>query len=466
MAAPRPITIDRDRYTFRDPVRPVFATPRGLTSDVVREIARQHGEPDWMLTKRLEALTAFHSRPVPTWGADLSAIDFDNITYYFRPAEKQSTTWNEVPRYIKRTFDRLGIPKAERKFLAGVGAQYESEVVYHRLQEEWTKAGVVFCDMSEAPRLYPELVKKYYASVVPTNDNKFAALNSAVWSGGSFIYVPKGVHVTKPLQAYFRINSPSIGQFERTLIIADEGAQLHYIEGCTAPVYSKDSLHAAVVELVALPGSRVRYTTIQNWSTNVYNLVTKRAVAHENALVEWVDGNLGSKVTMKYPCVLLKGRGARADILSVAFAGKNQHQDAGSKVYHLAPDTNSKVVSKSVSKDGGRASYRGLVQVAPNATGCKVKVKCDALLLDERSRTDTYPTMRIDNDQTTVEHEASVSRVSEQQLFYLESRGLPPEAAERMIVAGFLEVFAKELPLEYAVELNRLIAMEMEGSVG
>ncbi|MGB0757504.1 MAG: Fe-S cluster assembly protein SufB, partial [Patescibacteria group bacterium] len=408
----------------------------------------------------------FKKKEMPAWGGDMSSIDFDAITYYFRPNEKQSTDWNDVPDYIKNTFDRLGIPQAERKFLAGVGAQYESEVIYHKLKEQWTKLGVVFCDMSEAPRLYPDLVKKHFGTAVPLGDNKFASLNSAVWSGGSFIYVPKGVHVSAPLQAYFRINAPSIGQFERTLIIVDEGASIHYIEGCTAPMYSKDSLHAAVVEIVALKDAKVRYTTIQNWSHNIYNLVTKRAIAYQDSLVEWIDGNLGSKLTMKYPAVIMKEPGAKADIISVAFAGKNQHQDAGAKVIHLAPRTSSKIISKSISKDGGRSSYRGLVQVAPHATDVKVKVNCDALLLDEASRTDTYPTMQVDNKRVSIEHEATVSKVSESQLMYLMSRGLTQEDAERLIVAGFMEVFAKELPMEYALELNRLIEMEMEGSVG
>lgn len=458
--------IQREKYDFRDPVRSVFKTPKGLRRRVVTEISRQHKEPSWMLSHRLRALDIFLSMPLPLWGADLSSIDFEGMTYYFKPSQGAETDWRRVPKYIKKTFDRLGIPRAERKFLAGAGAQYESEVVYHRLKKQWTDAGVAFCDMSDAPRSHPDLVKKYFATVVPLADNKFAALNSAVWSGGTFLYIPKGVNVKMPLQTYFRINAPSIGQFERTLIIADEGSSVHYIEGCTAPMYSKESLHSAVVELVAMKGARIRYTTIQNWSHNVYNLVTKRAVAHENALVEWVDGNLGSKATMKYPCVVLKGHGAKADILSVAFAGTDQHQDTGAKVIHLAPRTSSNIVSKSISKGGGRASYRGLVHVARQAEESTVKVNCDALLLDGRSRSDTYPTMHIHNNRVSVEHEASVSKISEEQLFYLMSRGLTREQAERMIVAGFLEVFARELPMEYAVELNKLIAMEMEGSVG
>ncbi len=461
-----PIKIDTAKYSFRDPLHYVFKAPPGLNKRVVREISRQHQEPSWMLNLRLRALEIFRKKPMPTWGADLSGIDFSEIIYYLRPSEKQSHDWRQVPRYIKRTFDRLGIPRAERKFLAGVGAQYESEIIYHNLKKKWEQAGVVFCDMSEAPRLYPELVKKYFASVVPLADNKFAALNSAVWSGGSFIYVPRGVKVDMPLQTYFRINSPTLGQFERTLIIADEGSQVHYIEGCTAPMYSRSSLHSAVVEIVALRGAQVRYTTIQNWSLNVYNLVTKRAVAHRDALVEWVDGNLGSKVTMKYPCVVLKEPGAKADILSIAFAGRGQHQDSGAKLIHLAPHTAGKVVAKSISKDGGRTSYRGMVTVDKRAKNCQIKVNCDALLLDEKSRSDTYPLMRIDNNRVKMEHEASVSKISEEQLFYLQSRGLSRQEAERMIVAGFLDIFAKELPLEYAVELNRLIELEMEGSVG
>lgn len=458
--------INTQKYTFRDKEKAVFKTPKGLSKSVVKEISKQHKEPEWMLRMRLKALDIFLQKPMPEWGADLSNINFDDITYYIRPNEHQSTDWKDVPKYIKTTFDRLGIPQAERKFLAGVGAQYESEVVYHNLKKKWAKLGVVFCDMSEAPKLYPDLVKKYFASVIPLADNKFAALNSACWSGGSFVYIPKGVHVEAPLQAYFRINAPQMGQFERTLIIADEGSSAHYIEGCTAPMYSKDSLHSAVVEVVALKDSRIRYTTIQNWSNNVYNLVTKRAVAYQDSLVEWVDGNLGSKTTMKYPCVVMKEPGAKADIISVAFAGKGQHQDAGAKVIHLAPHTSSKVVSKSISKDGGRSSYRGLVKVAKEAEHCKVKVECDALLLDEKSRSDTYPTMDINTKKIAIEHEATVSKVSQEQLFYLMSRGLTQDEAARMIVAGFMEVFAKELPMEYAIELNRLLEMEMEGSVG
>ncbi|MBN1779349.1 MAG: Fe-S cluster assembly protein SufB [Candidatus Buchananbacteria bacterium] len=466
MAKKPTIKIDQKKYTFKDPLDYVFKVKKGLNRQVVETIVKQHHEPAWMLEKRLAALKIFFHKKMPGWGADLSEINFDEIIYYWRSTDSQTNSWQKVPKKIKKTFDKLGVPQAERKFLAGVGAQYESEVIYHNLKKQWTDAGVVFCDMSEAPKLYPELVKKYFGTVIPAGDNKFAALNTAVWSGGSFIYVPKGVKVDLPLQAYFRINAPSMGQFERTLIIADEGSSVHYIEGCTAPIYSKDSLHSAVVELIALPNSKIRYTTIQNWSQNVYNLVTKRAIAYKNAVVEWVDGNLGSKVTMKYPSVILKEEGAVADILSVAFAGKNQHQDTGAKVTHLASNTASKIVSKSISKDGGRTSYRGLVRVSPKAKNCKVKVSCDALLLDKRSRTDTYPTMEVGNKNVSVEHEATVSKISEDQLYYLQSRGLNLQEAEKMIVAGFMDVFAKELPLEYAVELNRLIAMEMEGAVG
>ena len=415
---------------------------------------------------RLKALKFFHARPMPTWGADLSEIDFDNIFYYVRPAEKQGRSWEEVPEYIKNTFDRLGIPEAERNFLAGVSAQYESEVVYHSIREELASKGVVFTDMDSGLREYEDIVREYFSTVISINDNKFAALNSAVWSGGSFVYVPKGVKVEIPLQAYFRINTENMGQFERTLIIADEGSQVHYIEGCTAPVYTTDSLHSAVVELIAKPGATIRYTTIQNWSKNVYNLVTKRAFAYENSTVEWIDGNLGSKVTMKYPAIHLMGEGARGEILSIAFAGRGQSQDAGGKVVHHAPNTTSTVTSKSISKDGGRASYRGLLKVHDGATGSKSNVRCDALLLDEESRTDTYPYIEINEDQVEIGHEASVSKIGEEQLFYLMSRGISENDAIMMIVNGFFEPFTKELPMEYAVELNRLIQLEMEGSVG
>src|SRR5690349_9837509 len=396
----------------------------------------------------------------------LAEVDYDDIHYFVRASEKASKTWDEVPDDIKNTFDRLGIPEAERKFLAGVGAQYESEVVYHQVREDLEKQGVMFLDMDTALREHEDLVREYWATVIPPNDNKLAALNSAVWSGGSFVYVPPGVHVEMPLQAYFRINTENMGQFERTLIIADEGSFVHYIEGCTAPQYTTDSLHSAVVEIIAKPSARVRYTTIQNWSHNVYNLVTKRAVAHENATMEWIDGNLGSKLTMKYPSIYLMGEHAHGEILSIAFAGRGQHQDAGGKAVHIAPNTTSTITSKSISKDGGRASYRGLLEVAPGATGSKSKVVCDALLLDEESRSDTYPTIRIGEDDVDVGHEATVSKIGEEQLFYLQSRGLTEEEASGMIVGGFIEPITKELPMEYAVELNRLIELQMEGSIG
>jgi Fe-S cluster assembly protein SufB len=457
------------KYGFHDKEdKYAFKSGKGLTREIVTEISRMKNEPEWMLKFRMRALDIFNKKPMPRWGncKMLDDIDFANIHYYVRAAEKQGRTWEEVPEGIKNTFDRLGIPEAERKFLAGVTAQYESEVVYHSIREDLEKLGVVFLDMDSGLREYGELVKEYFGSVIPPADNKFAALNSAVWSGGSFVYVPKGVKVEIPLQAYFRINTENIGQFERTLIIADEGSFVHYIEGCTAPVYSSDSLHSAVVELIARPGAHIRYTTIQNWSKNVYNLVTKRAVAYEDAKVEWVDGNLGSKLTMKYPAIYLMGPRAHGEVLSIAFAGEDQHQDAGAKMVHFAPDTTSIIVSKSISKDGGRTSYRGLVKVYPDAHNVKSSVKCDALLLDEASRSDTYPTMEIDEKDVTIEHEATVSKVGEEQLFYLMSRGLTEAEATTMIVNGFFEPFTKELPLEYAVELNRLIQLEMEGSVG
>jgi len=407
-------------------------------------------------------------KPMPAWPmADLDEIDFQNIFYYVRPSEGGAEkSWDDVPAYIKDTFDKLGIPEAERKFLAGVSAQYESEVVYHSIREDLEKQGVIFLDMDSGLREYPDLVKEYFATVIPAADNKFAALNSSVWSGGSFIYVPKGIHVEIPLQAYFRINAENMGQFERTLIIADEGSRVHYIEGCTAPIYSSDSLHSAVVELIAKPGAHIRYTTIQNWSNNVYNLVTKRAVAYEGATVEWVDGNLGSKVTIKYPAVYLLGRGARADILSVAFAGAGQTQDAGGKVIHVAPDTTSTITSKSISKDGGNATYRGLLKVAKGAVNAKSFVRCDALLLDQDSRSNTYPSIEIDEEHADIGHEATVSRLSDEQVFYLQSRGLTETEAKALIVNGFFDQFTKELPMEYAVELNRLITLQMEGSIG
>jgi Fe-S cluster assembly protein SufB len=457
------------QYGFHDSTENyTFQSGRGLTRDIVERISEMKKEPVWMREFRLASLDIFNKKPMPTWGDTkaLGDIQFDNIHYYMKPTDKQGRTWEEVPEGIKKTFDRLGIPEAERKFLAGVTAQYESEVVYHSIRKDLEKLGVLFLGMDDGLKQHPDIVKKYFGTIIPPTDNKFAALNSAVWSGGSFIYVPKGVNVPIPLQAYFRINSENMGQFERTLIIADEGSFVHYIEGCTAPTYSSDSLHSAVVELIALPGSKIRYTTIQNWSKNVYNLVTKRAVAHAHATVEWIDGNLGSKLTMKYPAVYLVGEHARGEILSVAFSGKDQHQDAGAKIVHAAPHTTSVVTSKSISKDGGRASYRGLIKVHKGAEECKSNVRCDALILDDASRSDTYPTMEIDEENTSVGHEASVSKIGEEQLFYLQSRGLSEPEATLMIVNGFFEPFVKELPMEYAVELNRLIELEMEGSVG
>ncbi|MFO7264756.1 MAG: Fe-S cluster assembly protein SufB [Bacillota bacterium] len=461
------IDIDQEyKYGFKDPELYVYKSRKGLSREVVEEISRLKGEPDWMREFRLRALEIFFKKPMPTWGADLSGIDLDNIYYYVRPTDRKGRSWDEVPEYIKKTFDRLGIPEAERKYLAGVAAQYESEVVYHSIREELAKQGVIFVDTDTAVREYPELVRKYFGTVVPPSDNKFAALNSAVWSGGSFIYVPPGVRVEIPLQAYFRINAENVGQFERTLIIADEGSFVHYVEGCTAPIYTTDSLHAAVVEIIALPHSRVRYTTIQNWSNNVYNLVTKRAVAYEGATVEWVDGNIGSKTTMKYPAIFLMGEGARGEVLTIAFAGKGQHQDTGAKIVHNAPNTSSIITSKSISKGGGATTYRGLIRVNPNAKGARSKVNCDALLFDPQSKAETIPYMDILQEDVAVEHEATISKVAEDQLFYLMSRGLSEEEATAMVVQGFLEPFTKQLPMEYAVELNRLIQLEMEGSVG
>ncbi|MFH1111748.1 MAG: Fe-S cluster assembly protein SufB [Patescibacteria group bacterium] len=453
-------------FGFHDEVEPVYSIPPGLSRRVVEEISSIKAEPSWMRERRLRALAAFGARSVPAWGANLGGIDFQTICYYLKPSERQEASWHKVPDKIKKTFYKLGIPQAEAKFLAGVGAQYDSEAVYHNLKEEWKKQGVIFLDMDSGLREHPEIVKKYFGTVIPLNDNKFAALNTAVWSGGSFVYVPKGVQVTVPLQAYFRLNARNMGQFERTLIIAEEGSLVTYIEGCTAPVYAVDSLHCAVVEIIAKQYSRVRYTTMQNWSNDVYNLVTKRAVAEEGATVEWIDGNFGSKITMKYPSVIMKGRGAHADILSMAFAGHGQHLDAGTKVIHLAANTSSHIVSKSVSSHGGRTSYRGLVKVVPGAIGVKSKIQCDALIMDSASRSDTYPTMEISEPLAQVEHEATVSKISEDQLMYLRSRGLSEDEAVSMIVSGFIEPIAKELPMEYAVELNRLIKLEMERSVG
>jgi len=454
------------QYGFHDEVTAVFKAEKGLNHAVIDQISDHKNEPDWMRQFRHEALDIFLSKPMPNWGADLSGIDFEDIFYYLKPSSGAEKNWDDVPESIKNTFERLGIPEAERKFLAGVGAQYDSEVVYHSLREEWEKIGVIFLDMDTGLREHEDIVREYFATIIPAADNKFAALNSAVWSGGSFVYVPKGVHVDIPLQAYFRINAENMGQFERTLIIVEEGASVHYVEGCTAPIYSSNSLHSAVVEIIIKKGARCRYTTIQNWSTDVYNLVTKRAVAYEGATMEWIDGNLGSKVTMKYPAVYMMGPKAHGEILSIAFAGHGQHQDAGGKVVHGAPYTSSKIVSKSISKDGGRASYRGLLRVAKGAHHSKSNVVCDALLLDEASRSDTYPYIEIEEDNVAVGHEASVSKIGEEQLFYLMSRGISEDEAAAMIVGGFIEPLVKELPMEYAVEMNRLIQLQMEGSIG
>ena len=454
------------KYGFHDIDVSVFRTEKGISPEVVAAISNHKQEPEWMLRFRLKALEHFFKRPMPNWGADLSGIDFDNIYYYIKPVDEMGRSWEDVPDSIRNTFDRLGIPEAERNFLAGVSAQYDSEVVYHSIREDLSKLGVLFSDCDTGLREHEELFKRYFGTVIPPNDNKFAALNSAVWSGGSFVYVPKGVRVEIPLQAYFRINSDNMGQFERTLIIADEGSYVHYIEGCTAPTYSNDSLHAAVVEIIAEKGAHVRYTTIQNWSDNVYNLVTKRAIAKEDATIEWIDGNLGSKVTMKYPSIYLMGERAHGEVLSAAFAGSGQHQDAGSKCIHVAPNTTSNVVSRSISKGTGRTSYRGHIRVLPKATNVKANVRSDALLLDEESRSDTYPYLDIENPDVTFGHEASVSKVGEDQIFYLQTRGIDEVQATALIVNGFFEPFVKELPMEYAVELNRLLALSMEGSVG
>lgn len=454
------------KYGFADAEDYVFKAEKGLTEQVIRDMSARKGEPEWMLNLRLKAYQHFLDRPMPNWGGDLSGIDFENIYYYIKPSDRQEDNWEDVPGYIKDTFNKLGIPEAEQKFLSGVAAQYESEVVYHSIKKELEEKGVIFLGMDDGLAQYPELVKEYFTTIIPYNDNKFAALNTAIWSGGSFIYVPKGVHVEMPLQAYFRINAKNVGQFERTLIIVDEGAYVHYVEGCTAPIYSSDSLHSAVVEIIVKAGGRCRYTTIQNWSNNVYNLVTKRAMAYRNATMEWVDGNLGSKLTMKYPAVHLMEEGAHGEILSIAFAGKGQHQDAGGKVIHHAPHTTSRIISKSISKGGGRASYRGLLKIDDGAHHSKSNVVCDALLLDEDSRSDTYPYIEIDEQDVNVGHEASVSKVGEEQLFYLMSRGISEEMANTLIVNGFIEPLVKELPMEYAIEMNRLIQLQMEGSIG
>ncbi len=454
------------KYGFKTKSKPAFKAARGLSEELVREISRQKNEPAWMLTLRLKALQIFRELPLPSFGPDLSGIDFDKIHYYLKPSDRPRRSWEEVPAEIKKTFDRLGIPQAERAYLAGVGAQFESEMVYHNMQEALTKKGVIFEGTDAALQKYPDLFREYFGKVVSVRDNKFAALNAAVWSGGSFIYIPKGVHVELPLQAYFRINAEFMGQFERTLIIADEGSSVHYVEGCTAPTYSSSSLHSAVVEIVCRKGARVQYSTIQNWSNNVYNLVTKRARAEENATMFWLDCNLGSRATMKYPAVILAGRGARAEVLSVAFAGKGQHQDAGTRIIHAAPDTSSTVTSKSLSRDGGRSTYRGLLRVLPGATGVKSRTVCDALLLDDFSRSNTYPTMDVQESSAAVAHEATVSKISEDQLFYLMSRGFKEAESAAMIVNGFIDPIVNTLPMEYALEMNRLVQMEMEGAVG
>lgn len=454
------------QFGFQDPETFVYKSEKGLSREIVQRISDMKGEPKWMLEFRLKALDHYQQRPMPNWGPDLSSLNLDDIYYYVKPTDSEGKSWDDVPDTIKNTFDRLGIPEAEQKFLAGVGAQYESEMVYHKIQEHLEKQGVIFLSIEDGLRQHPDLFRQYFSTVIPIEDNKFAALNSAVWSGGSFIYIPPGIKVDLPLQAYFRLNVANIGQFERTLIIADEGAQVHYVEGCTAPTYTTDSFHSGVIEIVVKKNARVRYTTIQNWSNNVYNLVTQRALVHEGATMEWVDANLGSKTTMKYPSCYLLGPGAHGEILSMAFAGPGQHQDAGGKVIHVAPHTSSKITSKSISKGTGRSSYRGLLKVHKGAKDVKSNVVCDALLLDEAARSDTYPYIEIDEDDVTIGHEASVSKVGEEQLFYLMSRGLSEEEATTMVVSGFIEPLVKELPMEYAIEMNRLIQLQMEGSIG
>ena len=462
------IGVDLSRYQlgWSDEEDYVFKPKKGLNNDIITEMSWLKGEPQWMLDFRLKSHRRFERRPRPTWGGDTTGINFDDIYYYIKPTDTLANDWDMVPESIKTTYERLGIPEAERKYLAGVTAQYESEVVYHRNREDLEAQGVLFSDMDSAVKEYPDIVQRYFGTIIPPGDNKFAALNSAVWSGGSFIYVPPGVEVEMPLQAYFRINAENMGQFERTLIIADEGATVHYIEGCSAPVYTTDSLHSAVVELVALPGGRITYTTIQNWSNNVFNLVTKRAAAYDEAHVEWIDGNIGSRLTMKYPAVYLMGPKASGEVLSVAYAGNGQHQDAGAKMVHAAPETTSKIVSKSISKDGGRTTYRGLVRVEEGMSGCRSHVQCDALLLDQDSRSDTYPYQEIGSRDAEIGHEATVSKVADEQLFYLMSRGLSAEQAMGMVVNGFIEPVTRTLPMEYAVEWSRLIELQMEGSIG
>jgi Fe-S cluster assembly protein SufB len=458
--------INTEKYGFKDPEHYVFKSQKGLNREVVRQISEMKGEPYWMLDFRLKALEQFEKMPMPAWGPDLSHLDLDDLYYYVRPADSQGRTWDEVPEDIKNTFNRLGIPEAEQKFLAGVGAQYESEMVYHSIQEQLASQGVIFLSIEDGLRQHEEIFREYFSKAVPPSDNKFAALNSAVWSGGSFVYIPKGVRVDLPLQAYFRLNTASIGQFERSIIIADEGAQVHYVEGCTAPQYSRDSFHSGVIEIFVKKNARVRYTTIQNWSTNVYNLVTQRSMVYAGGTMEWVDSNLGSKTTMKYPSCILLEPGAHGEILSMAFAGNGQTQDAGGKMIHLAPNTSSKITSKSISKDGGRSSFRGLLKVVKGAVNSRSSVACDALILDPLSRSDTYPDIDAAENRVSIGHEASVSKISEEQLFYLKSRGLSDEQATTMVVSGFIEPLVKELPMEYAVEMNRLIQLQMEGSVG
>ena len=467
-AAEPTVGIDLGKYQlgWSDEEDYVFKPRKGLDEEIIREMSGLKGEPQWMLDFRLRAYKIFQRKPMPNWGGDMSEIYFDDIYYYIKPTEGQVDAWEELPDSVKDTYEKLGIPEAERKYLAGVTAQYESEVVYHRNREDLEAQGVLFSDMDSAVKEYPDLVQRYFGTIIPPGDNKFSALNSAVWSGGSFIYVPPGVEVEMPLQAYFRINAENMGQFERTLIIADEGATVHYIEGCSAPVYTTDSLHSAVVELVALPGGRITYTTIQNWSNNVFNLVTKRAAAYDEAHVEWIDGNIGSRLTMKYPAVYLMGPKASGEVLSVAYAGDGQHQDAGAKMVHAAPETTSKIVSKSISKDGGRTTYRGLVRVEEGMSGCRSHVQCDALLLDQDSRSDTYPYQEIGSRDAEIGHEATVSKVADEQLFYLMSRGLSAEQAMGMVVNGFIEPVTRTLPMEYAVEWSRLIELQMEGSIG
>ena len=457
---------DEYSYGFKDEDVSILNTGKGLNESVVREISKLKGEPEWMLEFRLKALKSFYNLSLPSFGPDLSSLDFNSFTYFTRPSQKETKDWSEVPETIKNTFDKLGIPEAEQKYLAGVSTQYESEVVYHNMLKEIEEKGVIFLSTDMALKLYPDLFKKYFSTVVPVGDNKFSALNGAVWSGGSFIYVPKNVHLDKPLQSYFRINNEKSGQFERTLIIVDEGADVHYVEGCTAPTYSKESLHAAVVEIIVLKGGRCRYSTVQNWSTNIVNLVTKRAVCYENASMEWIDGNIGSQVNMKYPACILKGEGAKGTCISIAVAGKGQYQDAGARMIHLAPNTTSTIISKSIVKNGGVANYRGTVRHMNNATNCRSHVECDTLILDHLSKSDTIPTNEVRNNQSYIEHEATVSKINEDQLFYLMSRGISEKDATQMIIMGFIEPFSRELPMEYAVELNQLIKMDMDGSIG